>query len=214
MQWYKYEKCLHSKHITQFHQFPFHNIKYKTHLFNHLSNLPPYIFPLNSTIMKYFTIATALLSTSLVASAAPAPAPLERRACSVAYPQSIGFPINYDIHQDAGKTNVVTNALNFNNIPAGSYGCQLEVNFPPNYPITKSGNSLLNVFAVAKDGTESLFGTVALASSPVAPTKYVINSAKCNTLLSYKLAIASDSQAGRVAFADTKDAGFTITYNC
>ncbi|KAF2787148.1 hypothetical protein K505DRAFT_329865 [Melanomma pulvis-pyrius CBS 109.77] len=165
--------------------------------------------------MQYLTLAAALLSTSLLATAAPtSSAPLERRACSVAYPQSIGFPINYDIHQDAGPTNVVTNALTFSNIPAGSYGCQLEVNFPAAYPITKSGNSLLNVYAESGSNKGSLFGTVQLASSPVAPTKFVINSATCDTLMSYKLAIASDSQAGRVAFADTKDAGFTMTYNC
>jgi len=164
--------------------------------------------------MQFITIATALFGTALLTSAAPTTsAPLERRACSVAYPVSIGFPINYDIHQDAGKTNVRTNALSFSNIPAGAYGCQLEVNFPTAYPITKSGNSLLNVYS-SVGGKQSLFGTVALASSPVAPTKYVINSLTCTNLLSFTLAIASDDQAGRVAFADTKDAGFTVTYNC
>lgn len=165
--------------------------------------------------MQYLTAAVALLSTSLIASAAPtAPSPLERRACSVAYPQTSSFPINIDIHQDAGGKNKVSNSLTFNSIPAGSYGCQLEVNFPTGYPITRSGNSQVNVYTTSGSASGSLFGTVTFASSPVAPTKFVINSARCDTLMSYRLEIASPDQAGRVAFADTKDAGLTMTYNC
>ncbi|KAF2830069.1 hypothetical protein CC86DRAFT_379543 [Ophiobolus disseminans] len=161
--------------------------------------------------MQYITVASALLSSALLTSAATTT--LERRACSVAYPQSIGFPINFDIHQDAGGANSVSNALTFSNIPAGSYGCQLEVNFPAGYPITSSGASAINVVSTAGGG-DSLFGTLTLQSSPIAPTKFVINSAQCSALLSYRLEIASDTEAGRVAFADTKDAGFTVTYNC
>ncbi|KAJ4369117.1 hypothetical protein N0V83_006201 [Neocucurbitaria cava] len=164
--------------------------------------------------MQFTTIA-ALLSTSLLASAAPTTSstPLSRRACSIAYPQSIGFPINYDIHQDAGGANSVSNALTFSNVPAGSYGCQLEVNFPTGYPITSSGASAVNIYALSGE-TETLFGTVTLQSSPVAPTKFVINSATCSNVMTYKIEIASETEAGRVAFADTKDAGFTMTYNC
>lgn len=167
-----------------------------------------------NTIKMLFTLAAALLSTSLLASAAPTTsAPLDRRACSVAYPRSIGFPINFDIHQDAGGANSVSNALTFNNVPAGSYGCQLEVNFPAGYPITSSGASAVNIYSVSGD-SETLFGTVTLQSSPVAPTKFVINSATCSSLMTYKIEIASDTEAGRVAFADRIDAGFTMTYNC
>lgn len=163
--------------------------------------------------MQFFT-AAALMSSALLASAAPTTSsPLDRRACQVAYPQSIGFPINYDIHQDAGGANSVSNALTFSNIPAGSYGCQLEINFPTGYPITSSGSSAINIYA-NPGASQTLFGTVTLQSSPVAPTKFVVNSAVCSGFMSYKLEIASETEAGRVAFADTKDAGFTMTYNC
>ena len=162
--------------------------------------------------MQYLIKATALMSTAFLATAAPT-SNLEARSCSVAYPQSIGFPINYHISQDANGANKVANALTFSNVPAGSYGCQLEVNFPANYPITSSGNSQLNVWT-AGSGTRKLFGTVTLASSPVAPTKFVINSATCERVMGYSLEIASPTQAGSVAFADTKDAGFTMVYNC
>ncbi|ORY07909.1 hypothetical protein BCR34DRAFT_15536 [Clohesyomyces aquaticus] len=160
--------------------------------------------------MQYLTVAAALLSTSLLSSAAPTSTPLERRACSVAYPRSIGFPINYEIKQDANRANSVSPFIAFDNIPAGSYGCQLEVNFPAGYPIQSSGNSRVNVF----DADNKLFGTVNFVSSPVAPTKFVVNSAVCKPSMQYRMVIASDTDAGRVAFADTKDAGLTITYNC
>ncbi|CAO2651203.1 Nn.00g095000.m01.CDS01 [Neocucurbitaria sp. VM-36] len=162
-----------------------------------------------------FTIVAALLSTSLLANAAPATssAPIERRACSVAYPRSIGFPINFEIHQDAGGANSVFNFLTFNNVPAGSYGCQFEVNFPTGYPITSSGASAVNIYSTSGE-SETLFGTVTLQSSHIVPTKFVINSATCSSLMTYKIEIASGTEAGRVAFADTQDAGFTMTYNC
>lgn len=165
--------------------------------------------------MQYFTVTAAILSSALLTTAAPtSSAPLERRACQVAYPQSIGFPINYDVHQDANRANARTDAMTFSNIPAGSYGCQLEVNFPKGYPITNEGASAINIFAINGASQKSLFGTVTLQSSPAAATKFVINSASCNNFMSYSLEIASDSLAGKVAFADTKDAGFTMTYNC
>jgi hypothetical protein len=156
-----------------------------------------------------FTLTTILLSAAALTTASP----LTRRACQIAYPQSIGFPINYDVHQDANGANARTDALSFSPIPAGSYGCQLEINFPANYPITSSGSSAINIFATS-GAQETLFGTVTLQSSPVAPTKYVVNSAQCAQVMSYRLEIADKTKAGRVAFADTKDAGFTMTYNC
>lgn len=164
--------------------------------------------------MQYLTIVAALLSSALLTTAAPTSSePLTRRACQVAYPRSIGFPINYDVHQGANRANSRVNSLTFDNIPAGSYGCQLEVNFPKGYPITSEGSSSINVFALNGD-QKTLFGTVTLQSSPIAPTKFVINSAGCKTRMPYMLEIASDTLAGKVAFADTKEAGFTMTYNC
>jgi hypothetical protein len=164
--------------------------------------------------MQYITVAVALLSTSFLASATPIiPTSLERRACQVAYPRAIGFPINFDIHQDAGGLNSVPNALTFTNVPAGSYGCQLEVNFPAGYPITSSGASAVNIFSTLGN-SKTLFGTVTLQSSPAAATKVVVNSATCGTSMTYSIEIASKTEAGRVAFADTQAAGFTMTYNC
>jgi len=166
--------------------------------------------------MQYFTIASAILSSALLASAAPTPADstLNTRACSVAYPESIGFPINYSISQEAGGANKRDDAISFNSIPAGSYGCQLEVNFPAGYTITSSGNSQVYVYAESGPSKGQQVGTVTFASSPVAATKFVINSFTCAPTMSYSMSIGSETDAGSVAFADTKDAGITMTYNC
>lgn len=164
--------------------------------------------------MQYFTLATLLLG---LAAAAPTSSPesLERRACSRAYPRAASYPINIVVSQETNKKNAVSPTILFNTIPVGSYGCQLEVNFPAGYPIQSSGASQVNVFTVDQNNVKkNLFGTVTFASSPVAPTKYVINSAKCESAMRYKLEIASDTLPGKVAFASSKTAGLSMTYNC
>lgn len=178
-----------------------------THIIHHHHLKTP------STKMHYLTISSLILSSALFSSAAPT-STYERRACSTAYPATIGFPINYSISQDAGATNKHDNLVSFTSVPAGSYGCQLEVNFPAGYPITSSGNSQVYVFAEDGPSKGSQVGTVTFASSPVAPTKYIINSFQCATTMSYRLSIGSQTDAGSVAFAGTQDAGFTMTYNC
>ncbi|KAF2190401.1 hypothetical protein K469DRAFT_453168, partial [Zopfia rhizophila CBS 207.26] len=102
----------------------------------------------------------------------------------------------------------------FTNIPADVYGCQLEVNFPAGYLITSSGNNQVNIYHESGDDKGKLFGMITFASSSLFPTKFVVNNDKCSTLMSYKMSIASTTQAGRVSFADTKVAGLTMTYNC
>ncbi|OCK82943.1 hypothetical protein K432DRAFT_379970 [Lepidopterella palustris CBS 459.81] len=166
--------------------------------------------------MQYLTLASAILSSALLVSAAPtgSESNLTPRSCSTAYPESIGFPINYVISQDAGAVNKRDDAISFNNIPEGSYGCTLEVDFPAGYPITSSGNAQVYVFAEDGPSAGSQVGTVNFASSPVAPFKYVINSFTCRPSMSFRMSIGSTTDAGSVAFADTKDAGITMKYNC
>lgn len=160
--------------------------------------------------MQFTTLATFLLTSALTTAA---PTTLSPRSCQVSYPASIGFPINYSIYQSANGANARTDAITFTNIPAGSYGCQFEVNFPANYPITSSGNSAINIIALEADGSETLFGTVTLKSGPDA-TKIVVNSAVCATTMSYRAEIASETEAGSVSFAEIQGAGFTMVYDC
>jgi hypothetical protein len=199
------------KTITTSTQSTSNNI-FPTQQFRHPPTQLPHLqpFKLEFSKMQYTTLATTLLGSALLTSAAPTLVP---RACQTAYPSSIGFPINYDIHQDANGANPRVDALTFSNIPAGSYGCQLEVDFPAGYPIASSGASAINIFAL-NEGTVSLFGTVTLQSSADRATKVVINSAACKRTMGYEIRIASGTEAGRVAFADTLDAGFTMKYDC
>lgn len=159
--------------------------------------------------MQYLTLASIFLTTALAAPTTSTP--LTRRACSVAYPYG-NFPINYDVHQTTDGTPPRVDALQFTNIPAGAYGCQLNVAFPANYPITTSGNSAINILS-SNGGSEVLFGTVNLQTSAAAQS-FVVNSLQCEEVLVFTLEIASQSDAGRVAFADTPEAGFSISYNC
>jgi hypothetical protein len=163
-----------------------------------------------TTIMQFTTLAIFLLTSTLTTAA---PTTLSRRSCQVSYPASIGFPINYSIYQSANGANARTDAITFTNIPPGSFGCQLEVNFPPNYPISSSGSSAINIIALEADGSKTLFGTVTLKSGPEA-TKIVVNSAVCAGTMSYIAEIASETQAGSVGFAEIQGAGFMMVYDC
>ena len=156
--------------------------------------------------MQYFTTAAALLASIALTTAAPASSShLTRKSCSVVYPESIGFPINYDISQDAGATKKQDNDISFS-VPADSWGCTLHADFPAGYPIKSSGNSQVYVF----DSNNNQVGTVVFGS----PQSLVINSFICQPRMSYRMSIGSLEQAGSIAFADIKSAGLTMSYNC
>lgn len=127
----------------------------------------------------------------------------------------------------------------FESIPAGSYGCQLAVTFPNSYPITSTGNPILNVTTVFNDDSTSLvypndyswskffpppsppfgqglFGTVTLEPG----TTQVINSEGCpagGAGLGFVISIASwETEAASVGFkqSDSPISGVYMTYNC
>lgn len=161
--------------------------------------------------MQFTTTAIIALASALLSTAAPTGTEaLVPRACSTAYPQAIGFPINYKVSQDANGANKQDAYISFSNIPAGSYGCTLRVDFPAGYTINSSGASQVNFVSVDGAAPGSIFGTTTFSSPQIA----VINSATCSNVMTYKMTIASQSQAGSVAFADVQNAGITMTYNC
>lgn len=147
--------------------------------------------------MYFNTIAISALAAAGFSSAAPA----ERRApCLVQPPSTIGFPINYNISTSFSP------AVSFQ-IPPNSVGpCQLVAKFPAGYPISHSGSDLVNVRATNGNAQGSVVGTLRFMSSPGSPTRTVINSFSCSTVMSYQLEIA-DGNPGWVAFQDTLDAG-------
>jgi len=156
--------------------------------------------------MQYITIATALLSSIALTTAAPASTShLTAKSCSVSYPESIGFPINYSISQKAGATDKVDNIISFA-VPEGSYGCSIQADFPAGYPIESSGDSQVYFY----DSNNSQVGTITFAS----PQSQVVVSTACQPQMQYRMSIGSLDEAGSVAFADIQGAGLTMTYNC
>jgi hypothetical protein len=131
----------------------------------------------------------------------------------------------------------------FQDIPAGSYACQLAVTFPEDYPITTTGAPTLNITTLFNDDStditypnsvswstlypptsplgEGLFGTVTLAPG----TTQVINSEACPVgggNLAFLFSIASwVTQPASVEFNEYVNdlngaglAGVYLTYNC
>ena len=153
--------------------------------------------------MQYLTLAATLLTCLTLTTALPTS--LTARTCPTAYPESLGFPINYSISQSTGATNKHDAAVSFS-IPPNSYGCTLRADFPAGYPITSTGNAQVYVF----DSSNRQVGTVTFGS----PQSAVINSFACAPQMEYRLSIGSLEQAGSVAFADIQGAGLTMTYDC
>jgi hypothetical protein len=128
----------------------------------------------------------------------------------------------------------VDTLVQFTGIPAGSYDCALNAVFPDavNYPVTSTGNALLNVYVLNCDiqetdsyetyfpkggsglphGASFLWGTATLRNG--GPIR--INSEACNETLNFLFEIASETAQGSVAF--TKNvvglSGLYVTYDC
>lgn len=182
---------------------------------------------------------TALLISGIFAStilAAPG-AILSTRTCSTVYPEvarvsearpNTSYLPGFTISQDAGQTNRQDVFIEFA-VPPGSYGCQLEVLFPPNYPIQASGQTQVYVYSTDKNlsrspqgidvswnnspAAVSQIGTVIFEQNPT--TKKVINSVVCKPKLTFRLSISRDqTAAGFVSFLQSAAAGLRLTYNC
>ena len=190
--------------------------------------------------MHVVSITAAFLASAFLSSATPTgTSNLVPRACTTVFPtfidhigsQTPGTTLN-DMNVVVGLDSVSGTLYNrdvlvrFDGIPAGSYGCQLDVTFPPATVITNTGATQVNVFtlsrlAVATDTYTSaptnvdLFGTITFASDPVVQTTRVINSGVCAPSLSYRLTMGSTTNPGSVSFAEVATTqGLRITYNC
>lgn len=191
--------------------------------------------------MHALSITFAILATALLSSAKPTgTSNLVPRACTTVFPTFIdlidqanpttntdGMQVTVALDPATGNTFTRRDALvRFDNIPAGSYACQLEAVFPAGATVTSTGASQVNVFSLDRlaEPTDTyatapnnvgLFGTITFASDPNTATTRVINSAACAPSLSYRLSLASDSTAGSVSFAEVANSqGLQITFNC
>lgn len=154
------------------------------------------------------------------------------------------FHVSQSVDANGNVVDRIVQAVGFQNIPAGSYGCQLAVTFPPNYPITSTGQPTLNVTTLLNGASseivypndlswstlfypgsqiyeEGLFGTVTMTAG----TTQIINSEACpigGGNLAFIFSIASwETQAASVEFNEDENsmngaglAGVYLTYDC
>ena len=214
--------------------------------------------------MRYSTVAFSLLSLAGLSAAAPTPVDLAPRCGTTLFPTFLqqlseadpttvepntlstdgDFLVSQDVDASGNIIDRVYQLVAFENIPAGSYGCQLAVTFPAGYPITSTGTPTLNVTTVFNDESSSitfpnsyswssffpptsppfgqgLFGTVSLSAGQ----STVINSEGCPVgggSLAFVFSIASwETQPASVEFNENVNqlngaglAGVYLTYDC
>lgn len=131
---------------------------------------------------------------------------------------------------DGGRSNIDT-LLSFKGIPAGSFGCQLEISFTPDFEI--DGGAQVNIYKLPNDikssdtyqtyfpggGRGTPKGAFLFGTTTINGQKAVINSQVCTPNLNYLIEIASDTKAGSVSFVDSGKPppnvdGFLLTFNC
>lgn len=186
----------------------------------------------------------AVLSLLGLAAAVPTPVELAPRCGTTLYPSSVQkldestpstvYPSSNQFRvAGGGSSSRQYEAVVFNNIPAGSYGCQLNVKFPPGYYINNYNTPTLNVTTLFKDKPlpptntlswstlyppnapslgQGLFGTVTLTPGQTT----AINSESCAGNLAYVFAIASWVEKSSSVEYTQQDpnAGVYLTYNC
>lgn len=166
--------------------------------------------------------ANAILSTRTCSAASPLIARV-----SQAQPEAFYLP-EFIVSQEAGATNKQDVFIEFD-IPSGSYGCQLEVQFPADYPIQASGQTQVYVYSTDENlpryprGIYVSWNRAPAPVSQVATVKFedgptykkVLNSFVCKPRMTFRLSIAKDqTDAGSVAFAQTAGVGLRMAYNC
>jgi hypothetical protein len=116
--------------------------------------------------MRATTTALAILSLLGLSAAAPTPVEIAPRCGETLFPfltqqlaeespntvniNTVEYDGDFHVAQTMDPStgaiiNRIYQIVAFNNIPPGSYGCQLNVQFPTSYPITTSGSPTLNV---------------------------------------------------------------------
>ncbi|KAG9228308.1 hypothetical protein BJ875DRAFT_250445 [Amylocarpus encephaloides] len=190
--------------------------------------------------MYFQQISILLLAGISTIAATPTPTVQKRWPCQVAIPEYArveearpveSYLPGFLIAQDSHHTNRKDAFVQFD-IPAGSYGCQLEASFPASYPITSSGNTQVYVYSTDKALTYgkpnqldaswaycpapvSHVGTISFKSETWGVTRSVINSFQCKEKMTYRFKMSTDSEAaGSVQFEQNSGAGLRMVYNC
>lgn len=192
-------------------------------------------------------LLSSLFSVLLLAAPSIAlPSWLAPRQCVTEYPSyqgyiNKGYPDSpssngpgFVVWKDNNGTELQV-LLQFANIPANAWGCQLELFFPKGfpslYPMYNERNqlSVYRVNEIIKAGASwnsapkpaYLFGTTA-AGLPTNPPvqndiKMIVNSAQCAATMGFRISIPPETPRGGVQFwrdSPWNDVGFRMTHNC
>lgn len=153
--------------------------------------------------MQFSTILLA--GTSLLLTTA-LPTTLSPRACTIEQPT---------LSPDAGKFSVSVGkdtTAQFN-VPAGSWGCQLEFFFPAGFnKLQLSGHTQqVNVYTKNDQNQEFLFGTTTFTAGVVQQdTRIFVNSATCAPNLNYTFRLVGDGSV----FFEQGAAQLRLSHNC
>ncbi|KAF2397127.1 hypothetical protein EJ06DRAFT_162109 [Trichodelitschia bisporula] len=134
-----------------------------------------------------------------------------------------------DVNQDIGRKDLI---VSFQNIPQGSWGCNLQFDYKPGHGAYVWGigdPQVINVYAINGNLptqptwdnitplTGSLVGTFQFPTGTALnePKLVWINSLVCQSTLNYRLAVANtDRVKGGVYDTDDAGSGLRISHNC
>ncbi|KAE8149873.1 hypothetical protein BDV25DRAFT_172543 [Aspergillus avenaceus] len=191
---------------------------------------------------KPFVLIPLLLSA---VTAVPTPSELLPRACTTLAPSAIDIldastpsspntGTQFQLERTSSRQNVKISALTFNNIPAGSTGCRLEIEFPP---LTRSnevahGANGAQVWSTdpweasspptwsQQPNKREMVGTYNFPTAQTqAPSHTVIASNSCSSTMSWLVELADWQQTeGGVDFQNSvngiEKTGFMLVFNC
>jgi len=191
-------------------------------------------------------VSKLFASLLAVTSALAVPATLQPRSCSTQYvpqlwtiaqhvPETPDGPFTtpFRVFQDIGKKDLVAS---FRTIPAGAYGCTLQLDYEPgnNAQVVNNGGAgnvaQINVFQVSDGGnfpfpltwdntndrTGSLVGTFNFPTGADLNTAHIltINSFACSPVMTFRLSIADPNANGGVQVDENSASGLRMAYNC
>ncbi|ETS81626.1 hypothetical protein PFICI_06628 [Pestalotiopsis fici W106-1] len=149
-----------------------------------------------------FILANALTATATAA--AMVSSGKQRRSCYERAPSVIQMDLNVTI--------VFSPVLYFD-VPRGELRgpCTLVAKFPAGYPISSSGDDLVNVVAASGEHDGAVVGVLRFVSAPNVPTVTVVGTFECDGVMDYQLEIAdSATEANWVSFEQDEDAGLFL----
>ncbi|KAL9117196.1 MAG: hypothetical protein Q9187_006271, partial [Circinaria calcarea] len=174
----------------------------------------------------HYSQLLAVSALAVLGAATPTPAKIAPRACTTQLPSYYqkmseaspieNYPQNgvFQASQDKDGANEFVTIVHFQGVRNGSYACQLNIAFDSTKDMASSGKTLLYVYIVSKPASANDTFSTVLSNSEDTPVgslwgagtireaTMVMNSRSCASNLVFLVRIASDYEAGSVAYTD------------